>query len=95
MEDFQIKLIDSTYSPEDAREVLCSLLNDKIKFIGGQIHSLYMRFGSNTEHLKSRIEKLEKDKAIIIEQLNALNKDTKLVKIFCNIELEFKEIPKA
>eukprot|EP01023_Acetabularia_acetabulum_P017123 TRINITY_DN18516_c0_g1_i10.p1 TRINITY_DN18516_c0_g1~~TRINITY_DN18516_c0_g1_i10.p1 ORF type:complete len:139 (-),score=13.42 TRINITY_DN18516_c0_g1_i10:296-712(-) len=62
----QIKLIDNTYSPADAREVLCSLLNDKITFLNVQIHSIHERFGKNAMHLKKRITELQNEKTELL-----------------------------
>ncbi len=62
MKTHQIRLIDSTYGADDAREVLGSLLNDKIKFLNHKIFSMQERYGSNTEHMNKRIEELRQEK---------------------------------
>jgi len=62
MKNHEFRLIDSTYGAAAAREVLISLLNDKIKFINGQIFSQQERFGSDNLHLQKRVTELKKDK---------------------------------
>ncbi len=62
MKTHKIRLIDSTYGADSAREVLNTLLNDKIKFLNHKIFSMEERFGADTDHMKNRIEELRQEK---------------------------------
>ena len=87
MQQHSIKLIDSTYPAKQAKEVIMTLLNDKIRFIGVQILSVEERFGDNTEHLRQRIKELEGEKRELQRQLESLeNKNTPL-EIDCRINI--------
>lgn len=88
MQDQQLTLIDSTYAPEQAREVLCSLLNDKIRFLNHQILSNFERFGSDTSHLEKRLAEVKAERDQLISQLNALSNDAYLLEIDCCINIK-------
>ena len=88
MQDQQLTLINSTYAPEQAREVLCSLLNDKIRFLNHQILSTFERFGSDTSHLEKRLTEVKAERDQLISQLNALSNDAYLLEIDCCIKIK-------
>lgn len=78
MKTHQIKLIDSTYGEDDAFEVLTSLIEDKIRFLNQKIFSLEERFGSDTTHMKKRIEELRQEKrdlTLLFEECQGENVD--------------------
>lgn len=91
MENHQIKLIDSTYAVSDAQEVLIALLNDKIKFLNQQIFSITERFGSNTAHLKHRVEELAAEREKLLITLNKFKEGDYLVEIEGIIDIKVKE----
>lgn len=87
MKTHQIKLIDSTYSEDDAFEVLSSLIKDKIRFLNHKIFSLEERFGSDTSHMKKRIEELRqeaRDLELLFEEHRGENVD---FEISCNLTI--------
>lgn len=88
MQDQQLTLIDSTYAPEQAREVLCSLLNDKIKFLNHQILSTFERFGSDTSHLEKRLVAIKAERDQLVNQLKNLSNDEYLLEIDCRINIK-------
>lgn len=57
-----IKLVEGTYTPAEAADILFSLIGDKIKFHNLQILSLQERFGLNKSHSEERIRKLKEVK---------------------------------
>ena len=73
MQQHSIKLIDSTYPAKHAKEVILTLLNDKIRFLSVQILSMEERFGEDTEHMRRRITELECEKRELIIALDSLN----------------------
>jgi len=54
-----IKLVEGTYTPAEAADILFSLIGDKIKFHNLQILSLQERFGLDTSHSEARILELK------------------------------------
>lgn len=90
-----IKLIDSSYPLEHAKEVLSSLLNDKIKFLNHQIFSNEVRFGSDTAHLVQRVKDLQKEKESLHEMLCAVENGQCVVDINCDINISVKQVETA
>lgn len=88
MQDQQLTLINSTYAPEQAREVLCSLLNDKIRFLNHQIISTFERSGSDTSHLERRLVEIKAERDQLTRQLKALANDEYLLEIDCRINIK-------
>lgn len=88
MQQHSIKLIDSTYPAKQAREVIMTLLNDKIRFLGVQILSIEERFGDNTEHMRQRIKELEHEKRELLRQLESLEDENTPLEIDCQIDLK-------
>lgn len=62
MENHKLQLVENTYNAEDAKEVLFSLINDKLKFLKLQMLSKTERFGSCPENLEHRLEGLKAEK---------------------------------
>ena len=88
MQQHSIKLIDTTYSAKQAREVIMTLLNDKIRFLGVQILSVEELFGDNTEHLRQRIKELENEKLELVGQLDSLQDEDTSLEVDCRIDLK-------
>lgn len=91
MKAHQIKLIDSTYSVEDANEMLTSLIRDKIKFLNIKTLSENLRFGSSLDHLEKRIKELKEEKNILMELLNDPDLRDSEIEIECSINLKIKQ----
>ncbi len=88
------KLIDTTYKVEDAKDVLLSLIDDKIKFLGMQVFSLSERFGTDTIHLEKRMVALKKERENLIKIFAEQNNPENKVEIDCSVKLKIgtKEI---
>lgn len=95
MKSHNLKLIDSTYSAQDAKEVLISLVNDKIKFLHLQILSQGERFGCDTSHLEERAKALLIEKEQLMQLLSKLNDDGCEVEIKCDVAIKVKETQNA
>ncbi len=61
-EQTTIKLVEGTYTPAEAADILFSLIGDKIKFHNLQILSLQERFGIDSVHSEHRIKELKEAK---------------------------------
>jgi hypothetical protein len=91
MEDNQIfKLIDGSFSIEDAEKVLTTLLNYKIDYHNREDFSNHIRFNKAIEHSKKRIQELTETKEQIKKLIqNSKSEDLKFViKSTISIELE-------
>jgi hypothetical protein len=58
-EQVTLKLVEGTYTPAEAADILFSLIGDKIKFHNLQILSLQERFGIESTHSEQRIKELK------------------------------------
>ena len=86
----QFKLVNSTYELPAAREVLLSLINDKINSLNMQIFSNYERFGDNSDHLRKRVKELKEVKIKLMDYLLDLNESECRVKISAPVMLEIE-----
>ena len=91
MENHQIKLIENTYSPIEAKELLLALINDKIKFLKHRIFSIKERLGSDTSHLEKRITELQEEKKQLLLTFSKLEDKNMKVEIDCHAYLKIKE----
>ncbi|GEM_PF-1887603 len=87
MEQEQVKLIDSCYPAQKAREVIISLLNEKIKFLNHQIFSNQERSGNVTSHLEQRVKELKAEKERLQQSLEKLEQTNHMVEINCDINI--------
>lgn len=94
MKKHQIKLIDGTYGVDESREVLFTLLNDKIKFLNSQIFSMEERGIGDSAAKKLRVVELKIAEENLREQLAVITNSGQEIKINCNIELEFSKAAK-
>ena len=87
----EFKLIDGTFSMEDANRVLTTLLNYKIDYHNREDFSNHIRFNKNIEHSKKRIQELTEVKEQIRSLiLNSESEDIKFV-IKSNISIEIEK----
>lgn len=91
-QEHEFALIDNTYSPEDARAVIASLISDKIRFLNTEMLSINERFGTDVEHMKERVRQLEADKARMISLFSDyMNQDVE-IEISCEVKMTAKQI---
>ncbi len=91
MQNHKFKLIDNTYPLEDAKEILISLLCDKIRFINQKIFSIEERFGTDTKHLKARVQELKEEKTRLKQSFKNLKNDDCEIEICCDVQLTVHE----
>lgn len=87
----KIQLVDGTFTPSEASDVILALLDEKINF--HKLQRLSWCEGStaaDTEYPDSRIQELEKEKQIIKEFIASVRHEGKKLKIsgVLNITLE-------
>lgn len=85
------KLIDNTYSAIDAREIISTLLTDKIRMLNVQILGIQERYGRDTSHLQKRIEELEADRARMIEILTMAIQEDAIIEVASEVRLTAKK----
>lgn len=74
------KLIDGTFSVEEAEKILTTLFNYKIDYHNREDFSNYVRFNENIRSSKNRIEELKNTQHEIQKMMNEIkNQDLKLV----------------
>jgi hypothetical protein len=61
----EYKLIDGTFSAEDANQILTALLNYKIDYHNREDFSKHIRFNRDIEHSKKRIQELTETKKAV------------------------------
>lgn len=83
----QIKLIDNTYSTEEARDLILTLIDSKIHALSCTIFSHEERFGSVEPHYRQRLEELKKERASLVEVFKRMPKEDE-IEINSVIELE-------
>ncbi len=82
------KIIDNTYSPLQAKEVLLTLFGDKIRFL--HIQALRMRemYSGDTSAIEQRIEELKVAQSEFVKLLDEAAAQNMDIKINGEIELE-------
>lgn len=95
MQHHQVKLIDSTYGVQEAKEMLLALINSKISFIDHQIFACGDRHGADTSHMKVRKEALVADKTELMQVLKAYQNGNAEVELDCTISLNIKALSPA
>ncbi|MDW7691702.1 hypothetical protein R9C00_16860 [Flammeovirgaceae bacterium SG7u.111] len=95
MKNHQFNLIDNTYSVNEAKELLLTLINDKVKFLDMHMFSLNERYGADTAHLTKRVKELKASRAELIEVLRKLENDQHFIDINCAVQLTINEVEVA
>ncbi len=90
MEARKFTLIDGSYSTGSAKEILFSLINDKIKFLNAKLYSFDEEFSRGRPHLSNRIEKLQAERNQMLEFLSQFNSSNHDVEIDCDIVIKVK-----
>ncbi|MFN3196117.1 MAG: hypothetical protein ACE364_09230 [Chlorobiota bacterium] len=65
-----ISLINSSFEPKDAKQVLLSLLDYKIQFHNQKILSSFEKYGKEDEYSKNRIGQLKQEREKVLEMFN-------------------------
>ena len=98
----QHKLIDGIFNAEDAKEILCHLINKKINFHNCRILSLHERFGIKDEYAQKRIKELEATKREMLNTIDQAAKSGMHLEVFSTVQLNLttkattsKQVPSA
>ncbi len=91
MEEHQFKLVSSTYNSEDARHVLLSLIQDKIKSINNLCFGREERGTHDTGHFRKRIVALTQMREEIKDLLAAAEDMGAEIEIDASIQIKIKE----
>jgi len=80
----KIQLINGEFNPEDAKNIILSLINSKIQYHQLEIFSMQERFGIEATHSINRIEELKlttRDVKEIIREAESLGLKLKVTSI--------------
>lgn len=91
MKNHQINLIDNSYPMSDARDLMVSLLDQKIKYLNLQQFIMNERYGMDSLDHKNQIEKFTREKERLTQTLKSLEKPDCKVEINCSATLNLKE----
>ncbi len=83
------KLIDGTFAPEEATEILNQVFSEKIKFHMGLKFGLYERLGITSEFSSKRFEELKQDKEELLELVRLAHLMGKKVRVNSDVYVEF------
>lgn len=86
-----IDLISGKFAPQDAKEVLLTLLNDKINFHKKKIFSHEERFGLVDETSKNRITELTKCRENIIRIIQDAEANNKMLTMTSTINIRLED----
>lgn len=87
-----IKLIDDTYSVQEARERVVALLNHEINTLHLRNLSSEVRFGKPDQHALDHAEKLETEKERLLQLLKKAEAENKSIKINSNMHLNIEHV---
>tara|TARA_R110002110_G_scaffold14698_1_gene67675 strand:- start:109638 stop:109925 length:288 start_codon:yes stop_codon:yes gene_type:complete len=80
-------LINGDFFPDEAKDLLMALIEDKIRFHRRNSLSRHERLGETETAGLKRIGQLQKTKANLIQRLDGLSEDGQKLHINCNIEI--------
>lgn len=87
----QHKLIEGVFAPNEAKNLLNSLIDNKISFHSLEDFSNQIRFNKDTNHSKKRIEELNKMKTLIDKVINQAEIGNHILEIECLVKISVKE----
>lgn len=93
MENIQsFKLVDGSYTPKDAEEILMALISDKIKFHQGNIFSINERnCEGDIEHSEKRIAELKAEKVRVRTMLRNIEDQDMKIAISSDVNIIIEE----
>ena len=96
MDDFNVvKLITGEFKPDEAEEILFSIIEDKIRFNSTQIFSYEERGIDGAERYKKRIEELQQSKNKIADIINRSKAENQILSIESSIVIKEKPVSAA
>lgn len=86
----KFQLIDGVFTPDDAKNILNSMISNKIQHHDLEGFSNVIRFNLNPAHSKKRIEELNEIKSTINRLLNEIESNEQVVELKCEFEIKVK-----
>ncbi|MEM9143166.1 MAG: hypothetical protein AAGA86_09270 [Bacteroidota bacterium] len=86
-----LKLVEGSFSPAEAADVLLSLINDKIKFHTVQALNLKQGYQEDTSHSEQRIKELKEAKEMVKTLVVKAQKEGLAIEIHSPIQIRLKE----
>ena len=87
----RFKLIDGTFTPLDAKQVLLSMVKSKIDFHALQLLSNKERFGRDVDHSEKRLAKLKRLEAALKELLESAAQTNQKLRVDGWIEISIED----
>jgi hypothetical protein len=91
MKEQQISLIDDTCSVTQARELLVSFFDEKIKHLNLQSFIMKEQYGYDPMDYGRQMDKFKKEKKLVLEKLKSMNDPAIELEINCVAALKIKE----
>lgn len=86
----KFSLIEGTFTPDEAKDILMSLVYNKIQFYKRKNFSLQIRKGNNDEYSLNKKNELEKIRQQILDQIDNIVKKNQSIEILCSVDIKFK-----
>ncbi len=86
----KFQLINGVFTPDDAKNLLNSMIISKIQYHDLEGFSNSIRFNLNPSHSKNRIEELNNMKSTINQLLNKIQSNEQVVELKCEFEIKIK-----
>ncbi len=90
----EFKLIDTTYSPNEAQELIFNMIKEKKNFFKIMELANYVKFQEDPDHISLRIEQLDESKEELKKVFKDLGDDYEL-EVFCPVKIVAKKKDKA
>jgi hypothetical protein len=87
----EFKLIDSTFTPIEANNLLSDLIKSKISYHKLDDFSQHIRFERDSQHSKNRIEQLKKNQEELREFINVAKANGLSLVIKSTVFIEYAE----
>ncbi len=86
----KFQLIDGTFTSDDAKKILNSMILNKIQYHELEGFSNTIRFNLNPSHSKKRIQELNDMKSTLNLLLNEIESNEQVVELKCEFEIKIK-----
>lgn len=87
----KVLLIEGKFAPEEAKKILLTLLDDKIKFHKDEMFSIKEMYSGDTSHSEMRINALNESRNKLLELLEKARQKQLYLKIHSEINISLIE----